>query len=190
MNSRLLMTNQTGGMNMRSTSADDIKLEYQKLSDTEKLIKYAQDYGKSDLSNCFKTEESYYLKPEETDKDFPNLYKYHFPLFYQYEQELKRIFADFPNAELYALICAATAFKNAPHVMFLWERRKHYGLKEFSLNTHELMALPDDQRVQSLEMFLENSDVKKATKTIRNPYDNIKPNDGKGIPDDLRYTII
>jgi len=151
---------------------DDLKLKYQELSDSEKFIKFAMDYGDGAGINRYQSAQSYWSSPKDTDGAFPDLYEYHFPLFFQTHRELQRIFGlrELPMWELYATICAATAYKNMPHVMLLWERRRHHGLKDHTLNTHELL---DGVHIHD---SYENSNHTKS-KQMRN------------MPDNLKYTI-
>lgn len=155
---------------MSSTSSAELNLEYQKLADHDKFVRYAKDYGDGAGINRYKNAESYWTKASEIDLDFPDLYQYHFPLFFQAQRELERIFAlrGFPNHELYATLCAATAYKNMPHVMLLWERRKLHGLKDYTLNTHELLGLTSGQHNEAGAKVQEESN---------------------GIPDALRYIM-
>lgn len=158
---------------MNSTNLDDLKLEYQQLTDPEKFIRFAKEFGDGAGINRYKSAQSYWAVPTDTDYDFPNMYEYHFPLFYQTLRELGRIFKlrKFPMWELYATICSATAYKNMPHVMLLWERRKYHGLKDYTLNMHELLGF--DVPSQDNESAI---------------VDKLRQ-EGSGVPDNLRYTI-
>lgn len=159
---------------MGSINLDDLKLEYQKLSDPDKFIKYAKDNGAGLGINRYKSAQSYWADPTETDSDFPNIYQYHFPLFYQMLKELEHIFEtkNIPQFELYATICTATLFKNMPHIMLLWERRKCHNLKDHTLNTHELCGCTTGSSLNNSNQSINQSQS------------------DKGIPEDLRYTII